>query len=188
MFWSKDRRRWLGLILVVASLGTAWTIVSSVPAGTASGPVAPSPRAGFAAPSFTLEDLDGEPRSLADLQGKVVVINLWASWCPPCRAEMPALQNASTSYADEDLVILGVHMTAQDSEAKARAFVSEYGLTFPILLDRAGEVGRLYQSRALPTTFFVDREGIIRQVVVGGPLSEVTLLATIESLLGEGGS
>lgn len=188
MLWSGDRRRWPGVILAVAILGTAWMIFSSVPAGTASGPVAPSPRAGFAAPPFELADLDGELLSLTELQGKVVVINLWASWCPPCRAEMPALQNASTSYADEDLVILGVHMTAQDSEANARAFVSEYGLSFPILLDRVGEVGRLYQSRALPTTFFVDRGGIIRQVVVGGPLSEVTLRSTIESLLGEGGS
>ena len=188
MLWSRDRRRWLVLILVIAILGTTWTIVSSVPAGTATGPMAPSPRAGFPAPPFTLEDLEGRPRSLTELQGKVVVINLWASWCPPCRAEMPALQNVSASYSDQDLVILGVHMTAHDSEANARDFVGEYGLSFPILLDRAGEVGRLYQSRALPTTFFIDREGVIRQVVVGGPLSEITLRSAIESLLGGDGS
>ena len=188
MLWSGDRRRWLGLILVVALLGTAWTLVSSVPPGTVTGPGAPSPRAGFPAPPFTLEALDGEPRSLTELHGSVIVINLWASWCPPCRAEMPALQNVSTSYPDQDLVILGVHMTGQDSEANARDFAGELGLSFPILLDRSGEVGRLYQSRALPTTFFIDREGVIRQVVVGGPLSEITLRATIESLLGEDGS
>ena len=180
--------RWRSLILIVAILGAAWTAVSAVPPGSTAGTRAPSPRAGFQAPPFSLERLDGGLLSLTDLRGSVVVINLWASWCPPCRAEMPALQKVAADFAAEDLIILGVNMTAQDSEANAAAFVSEYNLSFPILLDRVGEVGRLYQSRALPTTFFVDREGVIREVFVGGPLSEVTLRSTIELLLEEGGS
>ncbi len=180
--------RWRRLILIVAVLGAAWTAGSAVPAGSADGTRAPSPRAGFQAPLFSLERLGGDALSLMDLRGSVVVINLWASWCPPCRAEMPALQKVAKSFADDDLMILGIHMTAQDSEANAVAFVREYNLSFPILLDRTGAVGRLYQSRALPTTFFVDREGVIREVVVGGPLHEVALRSTIESLLQEGGS
>jgi cytochrome c biogenesis protein CcmG/thiol:disulfide interchange protein DsbE len=180
--------RWHGLILIVAILGAIWTALSAVPAGSAEGRRAPSPRAGFQAPPFSLDRLGAEPVSLIDLRGSVVVINLWASWCPPCRAEMPALQKVSTDFAAEDLVILGVHMTAQDSETNAAAFVSEYNLSFPILLDRKGEVGRLYQSRALPTTYFLDRDGIIQRVIVGGPLNEVTLRSIIETLLEEGGA
>lgn len=180
--------RWTGLILVVAILGAGWTALSAVPSGSADGMRAPSPRIGFQAPLFTLDRLGGDALSLIDLRGSVVVINFWASWCPPCRAEMPALQEVADAYDPEDLIILGVNMTAQDSEANAAAFVRELNVSFPVLLDRTGEVGRLYQSRALPTTFFVDREGVIREIFVGGPLSEVTLLSTIEALVEDGGS
>jgi len=99
---------------------------------------------------------------------------------------MPALQRVYEELGQRGLVVLGVHMTAQDTQAKAAQFVGELGLTFPILLDRSGEVGQLYQSRALPTTFFVDRRGVIQRVVVGGPLSEVALRSYLEPLMAEG--
>ncbi|MDX1600852.1 MAG: TlpA disulfide reductase family protein, partial [Anaerolineales bacterium] len=84
------------------------------------------------------------------------------------------------------LEILAVNTTYQDQLGAARSFVAERGLSFPILLDRTGETANRYRMRALPTTFFVDREGVIRKVIVGGPMSEATLRSTVDSLLAEG--
>jgi cytochrome c biogenesis protein CcmG/thiol:disulfide interchange protein DsbE len=182
--WLVSPRRMGMLIILVLLLGSGW-IALSAPEGSTSGGLIPSPRPGFLAPGFQLETLDRNELDLEDLRGQVVVINLWASWCPPCRAEMPALQHVYEDLKDQGLVVLGVHMTAQDSESKAAEFVREFGLTFPILLDRSGLVGKLYQSRALPTTFFVGRDGVIREVVVGGPLNEVTLRSNVQPLLEE---
>jgi cytochrome c biogenesis protein CcmG/thiol:disulfide interchange protein DsbE len=171
------------LFSVVLALGTTWMLVSAAaPASTTSGMI-PSPREDFLAPDFALATLDGEEIRLSDLRGKVIVLNLWASWCPPCRAEMPALNDAHEQYVDRGLVVLAVNMTFQDSEMAARAFADEFSLGFPVLLDRTGNVGRLYQMRALPSTFFIDRQGVIRKVIIGGPLPEATLLSEIEALI-----
>jgi peroxiredoxin len=163
-----------------------WVSVNRVPAAETSGGLIPSPRQGFLAPEFTLNSLGGEPYALSDLRGQVVVVNLWATWCPPCRAEMPALQSAYEAYQDEGMVLLAVNTTDQDSVAAVEGFVDEFGLTFPILLDFEGLVSRLYQLQALPSTFFIDRDGVIQKVVIGGPMSEVTLETTVEQLMTEG--
>jgi cytochrome c biogenesis protein CcmG/thiol:disulfide interchange protein DsbE len=117
----------------------------------------------------------------------VVVLNLWASWCPPCQAEMPALQRLHVQRADQGVVVLAINSTVQDTEADARAFAADRGLTFPIALDPTGEATRAYQVRALPSTYFVDRLGIIRRVVIGGPLSPSVLETTVLDLLQEPG-
>ena len=179
-----DTRRWFAFTAVVLLAGLAWTLQSSVPAGATTGGQTPSPRVGFPAPDFTLDLLGGGTVSLSELRGKVVVVNLWASWCPPCRAEMPALQRVYEADRARGLEILAVNTTFQDSEADAAQFVSEFGLTFPVALDRAGEVSRRYLLRALPTTFFIDRGGVIREVILGGPMSETTIQTTVEELLG----
>ena len=182
----KDQRRWAVLMIVVLALGTVWTIFSRLPASATSNAASPaSPRQGFAAPDFTLDLLVGGEVTLSDLRGKPVVVNLWASWCPPCRAEMPAIEKVYRDYQDLGLVVLGVNTTNQDSEADAAAFVRQYGLTFPIPLDRDGSVSVRYALRGLPTTFFIDREGIIRSVVVGGPMSEAVIRSKVEDLLKE---
>jgi len=98
---------------------------------------------------------------------------------------MPALENAYEQYKDSGVVILGLNVTNQDSEKDIPPFVKEFGLTFPILLDRDGSVSTLYQLRGLPTTYFVNREGIIRTVVVGGPMNETFIRSKIEALLQE---
>ena len=173
-------------MIVVLSLGIGWTFLSRLPATSAySGQQPASPRQGFAAPDFTLDLLGGGEVTLSDLIGKPVMINLWASWCPPCRAEMPAIQKVYQDYQDLGLIILGVNTTNQDNEADAAAFVRQYGLTFPIPLDRDGSVSVLYDLRGLPTTFFIDRKGIIRSVVVGGPMSEAVIRSNVEALLKE---
>src|SRR5262245_11602684 len=180
-----DTRRWWLLSLAILLLGKGWTWASRVPVSVADVGQIPSPHVGFPAPDFTLETLDGSTTSLAGPHGKVVIVNLWASWCGPCRAEMPAIQRLYDAQRDQGLTVLAVHGTFQDSEASARAFAQELGLTFPIVLDRDGEVSRRYQLHALPSTFIVDRKGIIRDVIFGGPLSEATLQSKVDALLEE---
>jgi len=178
-----EPKRWLAVSTLVLVAGLAWTFRSVVPAGGTTPGQGPSPRVGFAAPDFTLDVLGGGELTLSDLRGKAVVVNLWASWCPPCRAEMPALERVYEANRDRGLEIVALNTTFQDSEGAAAEFVQEFGLTFPVVLDRAGEASRTYQLRALPTTFFIDKGGIIREVVLGGPMSETTIQTTIEGLL-----
>jgi len=191
----QNNRRWTVLMIAIAVFGVAWTFLSRVPAAaTTDGAPPPNPREGFSAPNFTLDLLGGgEARpeqsrrvTLSDLRGKAVMVNFWASWCPPCRAEMPAIEKAYRSYKDLGFEVLAVNTTHQDREVDAAAFVDEFGLTFPILLDRSGAVSAAYILRALPTTFFIDREGIIREVVIGGPMSEALIRSKVERLLQEG--
>lgn len=180
------KRRWE--ILMVASLaaGILWTMFSRVPSAVGA-PLssAPSPREGFLAPDFTLDTLDGNQVTLSELRGRIVVINFWATWCLPCREETPALEKAYKQYKDSDAVILGVNLTNQDLVRDVESFVQEFGLTYPILLDREGSVGYLYQVNGLPTTFFLNREGVIRTVLVGGPMSETFIRSKIEALIKE---
>lgn len=98
---------------------------------------------------------------------------------------MPALQEIYLANRDRGLEVLAVNTTYQDQEAAAATFVQEFGLTFPILMERTGDVSRQYLVRAMPSTFFVDREGVIRKVIIGGPMSEATLQTAVEELLQE---
>jgi peroxiredoxin len=181
----RDPRRWSALTVVVALLGLLWIWQSAVPVAATTGGRVPSPREGFPAPDFTLATLDGGEMTLSTLRGQVVVINLWTSWCPPCREEMPAIEQVYGQYKGQGLEVLAVNSTFQDDEQAAAEFVQELGLTFPILLDRDGAVSRRYRLQALPTTFFVDRRGTIRHVVPGGPMRPAFIESKILDLLAE---
>jgi len=173
-------------MVTVLLLGGGWTFLSRVPpAATTDGAPPPSPREGFSAPDFTLDLLGGGQVTLSELRGQVVIINLWASWCPPCRDKMPAIEKVYQDFKGQGLEVLAVNMTAQDREVDVVAFVQEYGLSFPIPLDRTGAVSVRYQLRGLPSTYFVDRKGVIRSVVVGGPMSEALIRSKIADLLAE---
>ena len=156
---------------------------SRAPAGGTTQGAIPAPQKGFLAPDFTLENVDGETVRLSELRGRPVVVNVWTSWCPPCREEMPALQRVYRDYQESGLVMLGLNSTVQDQREVALAFAAEQNLTFPILLDTSGEATRLYQVRALPTTFFIDAQGMIQQVIAGGPMSEALLRIRVEQLI-----
>ncbi|EFO81177.1 alkyl hydroperoxide reductase/ Thiol specific antioxidant/ Mal allergen [Oscillochloris trichoides DG-6] len=124
------------------------------------------------APNFTLQTLDGNEVSLADYQGKVVLVNFWGTWCEPCQRELPALQSANERYAEQGLVIIGVNLTDDErtqgrSEDDIRAFVEQYQLSYPIALDRDGRVTDSFRVFPLPTSFFIDPQGQIRYVHVG---------------------
>ena len=164
-------------------LGLVWIGVTADRLGISTNGHIPSPQKGFLAPEFTLETMNGKEVTLSDLRGQIVILNLWASWCGPCRLEMPAFKELYEEYKDQGLVILAVNSTSQDSLPAVKAFIVEYQLPFPILLDHDGVVSRLYKLSALPTTFFIGRNGVINRVVIGGPLAEATLRAEIENLL-----
>ncbi|MEQ6375553.1 redoxin domain-containing protein [Bacillaceae bacterium S4-13-56] len=120
---------------------------------------------GKQAPDFTLKTLDGETVSLSDFRGQKVMINFWATWCPPCRAEMPDMQKF---YEDEKVVILAVNLTeTESSKDDVYDFRKEFGLTFPILIDENLDVGTQYQIRPIPTSFMIDTEGIIQHKATG---------------------
>ena len=116
------------------------------------------------APDFNLETLEGEQIRLSELRGRVVLINFWATWCGPCRVEMPAFQSRVTQYQDE-FVILAIN--EQDSEKDIQDFVNELNLTFYMLLDNDGVVHKQYFVRGYPTTYLVDEDGLLRFQHIG---------------------
>ena len=117
------------------------------------------------APDFTLKDLKGNQVTLKNFKGRVVFLNFWATWCPPCRREMPSMERLYKQLKDRGLVILAVDM--QESEKLVKAFISEFSLSFPALLDLNGDISSLYGIRGLPTTYIIDREGMIIGKAVG---------------------
>ena len=124
-----------------------------------------SPLIGRMAPPFTLTLFDGTTIKLEELRGKVVFLNFWASWCPPCRAEARTLEAAWQQYKDRDVVFLGVNI--QDREENAREFLNEFGVTYWNGRDAVGKIAIDYGVWGLPETFFIDREGRITFKQVG---------------------
>ena len=181
----KFRPSLFAIMLVILVLGMSWTFASRSPVNaTHIETPQPSPREGFTAPDFTLDLMGGGQATLSALQGKVVLVNLWASWCPPCRSEMPAIEKAYQVFKPQGFEVLAVNATNQDKETAAAAFVQELGLTFPIPLDPNGVVSAQYGLRGLPSSFSIDRRGIIRSIVVG-PMSEALIQSKVEELLKE---
>ncbi|MGQ0804812.1 MAG: TlpA family protein disulfide reductase [Actinomycetota bacterium] len=120
---------------------------------------------GDPAPDFTLSTLDGGTVTLSELKGRPVIVNFWASWCNPCREEFPLLAEALDNHGDADLAIIGV--TYRDIDSDSRAFVDEFGATWPQAVDEDTDVARAFGVRAIPQTFFVDRDGNIAARVFG---------------------
>ncbi|MBD3107332.1 redoxin domain-containing protein [Bacillus sp. AGMB 02131] len=123
----------------------------------------PGLKTGIKAPDFSLQTLNGESVKLSDYEGKKVVLNFWATWCKPCREEMPDLQ-AVYSENKEDVVILAVNMDAHND---VKGFTDQYAVTFPVLLDEEDEVSERYQVISLPTTYFIDVDGKIAKKHLG---------------------
>jgi len=128
--------------------------------------------AGRIAPDYTGISLDGDTIDLADLRGRVVVLNVWATWCRPCVAEMPALQRLHEDLGDEGLSVVAVSvdnaaLVMGDPGEAVRAFVKEHGITFAVLLDPETRIESAYPVAGLPITFVIDREGRIRESVLG---------------------
>ena len=174
---------WRRLILVALILGAGWIYLSRVPADVASRDrLLQAPMTGFLAPDFALTALEGGDVQLSTLRGKPVILNFWATWCPPCRAEMPELEALWQRYQDEGLLLIGVDQgeNAATVERFARGVV---GTTFPLLLDTNQAVGRAYGVRALPTTVFIDAAGRIQDIRIGGPMNRAMLIDSVTKIL-----
>jgi peroxiredoxin len=122
---------------------------------------------GAPAPDFAYPTLAGDTLALSDLRGSVVLLNIWATWCPPCVREMPAMERLYAELRDEGLRVVAVSVDARGAGRDVRSFVHELGLTFDILLDPSGNIEHAYAVSGLPTTYLIDREGRIRRKVIG---------------------
>ncbi|MCY0876919.1 MAG: TlpA disulfide reductase family protein [Firmicutes bacterium] len=156
------KNRWLS-VLVVAVIVAAVSLIS---AGRGQA-VAFSPTLGHRAPLFTLKSLAGQSVSLSQFAGKLVFVNFFASWCPPCQAETPDLVKMYKQYGSR-VQFIGVDLTSSDTEADVRKFVARYGITYPVLLDQEGAVAQSYQVLGIPTSLFIDRSGVIVAKAEGG--------------------
>jgi|SRR5690348_8241518 len=163
--------RWLtfAFLPLLAAAAVAWYWLFQRPAAT--------PVVGRPAPAIQLPTLAGSEASLSDYKGRPVVVNFWATWCEPCKQEMPALQAAAASHPD--MVVLGVDNV--ESAVKVKPFVDQLGVRFPILLDEDGSVMERYQVTGLPTSFFIDRSGTLRSLYRGA-LTEEILRSSLASI------
>jgi peroxiredoxin len=164
-----------GILMALLTIGGADLLAAFGLQGANVGePAIPTPvpdlvRVGEPPPDFSTTTPDGEPIALRDHRGSVVALNFWATWCVPCRTEMPALQRASETFTSGELVIVGIN--AGESPQQVREFLDEYGLTFPIALDQNGSIADLYGVRVFPTTIWIDAQGNV-QAEHYGPLTE----------------
>lgn len=139
------------------------------------------PEVGYQAPHFTLTGMNNQPYKVEGKREKPVILNFWASWCGPCHLEAPDLQKIQEKYGQQ-VDLYGINATANDNPESAMAFVKEYKLTFPIPMDVAGTVTDRYKIMAFPTTFIVDREGVIQKKIIG-TVDAATLEKEIRLLL-----
>lgn len=171
--------RWHLIFLLVLVLGVPWLWLNRLPVAAQPDWRTPQPAIGHPAPDFTLTTLDGQRFQLSEQRGKPVVLNFWATWCGPCQNEMPALQT-TFSRLGERVLIVGVDQG--EPAADVQPFIDRLGLTFPIPLDTEMSVGTLYNIRGMPTTYFIDSDGMIRHIWVG-EMNSVTLAEGISHVL-----
>ena len=136
----------------------------------------------FAAPELTLTDLNGNSVSLEDYRGQVVLVNLWATWCPPCREEMPTLVSFYERYKSQDFVLIAIDQgeTLED----VLPFVADFGLTFPVWMDESSLAGRRFNTISLPSSYVIDRDGRVKLMWLGG-ISEKNLESYVPDLIVE---
>ena len=153
-----DRVR-IGLLLAV--LLAALVLL----AGCLSGAQAAPPKVGESAPDIAFTTLEGRPMKLSELRGQVVLLNFWATTCPPCRAEMPALQSVYAQVKDQGGVVVAIDQ--REAPETVQRFVDEFQLTFPVSIDSTGGIFARYGVQFIPTTFVVDKQGVVRFMKVG---------------------
>jgi cytochrome c biogenesis protein CcmG/thiol:disulfide interchange protein DsbE len=147
-----------GAVLLVAAL-TACGEAGGLPAGAVA--------VGAAAPAYAAPTLAGDSLSLAGMRGEVVLLNLWATWCPPCREEMPGLEALHREHADQGLRVVGVSTDAPAAADDVRAFLEENGITFTVLHDSREEATRVFRTTGVPETFLIGRDGTLLKRWIG---------------------
>lgn len=143
-------------------------VVSLVSIGVAMGKqgLRVGPEQGYVAPNFTLADFQGKQVSLSDFRGKLVFVNFWASWCPPCKAETPDLVRMYHRYGSR-ISFIGVNLTGSDNALNAQAFIKKMGIAYPVLMDTTLSVSQQYRVLGIPTSLFINRAGVIVARVTG---------------------
>lgn len=179
-----SRFAWSIFIVTLALAGTGWIALSQEPVTTFNpgSDLTEAPIPGYLAPQFILNSTVGEEIAMQDYLGRPVILNFWATWCPPCRAEVPHFQDASVKYKGR-AIILGIDQG--EPQSVVTDFANSFALSYPLLLDQDNSVNRQYGVSALPTTVFVDAQGIVREVFTG-IINGAVLQDRIENLLAEG--
>ena len=154
--------RYCKVVVLLGLLGFCLAACSSPPPTPSGGP----PAVGQAAPDFTLSDLNGKAFALSALRGKVVIVNFWATWCPPCRAEMPSMELLHRELGDEGLVLLAVNIE-KDGRQTVSKFLATSPHSFPVLLDDQEEIQKRYGVYKFPESFVIRKDGVIDDKVVG---------------------
>lgn len=170
----------LGWIAALVAAAVAAFILVPMFVSSPAHPAGPTGIVGQPAPIFDLRDTNGNAVSLRGERGRVVVMNLWASWCPPCRAEMPDLQRLAVAYAARGVVVIGANQG--ESARHAAAFARSLDVRFPIWLDSEQRYGRAYRALGLPTTVFIGRNGTIERAF-DGPLTYPQMRAVLDGVL-----
>ncbi|MEQ6377390.1 TlpA disulfide reductase family protein [Bacillaceae bacterium S4-13-56] len=189
-------QRWISFILLIGLIGVAFYTISnelssnhSVEENVLSSeevnntPQLPEGlKVGEVAPDFTLQTLDGKTVALSELRGKKVFVNFWATWCPPCKEEMPEMQSFYEKYKDEVVILAINYTTTESGKEKVSSFIQEYGYTFSVLLDPEDEATKPYRAVALPTTYFIGTDGKIQLERHVGPLTEEMMIEKMNEL------
>ncbi len=162
----------LGLILACVLAGVLLVGCNNEPSSEKEGkaqaaPAAPAGMIGLTAPDFTLTDMQGQQVSLSQFRGKIVILNFWATWCPPCVEEMPSMEQLYREFKDQDLVVLAVNVESSGQEAVSE-FLAKKSYSFKILLDPDAETQNTYGVFRLPESFLIDRNGVVVEKVIGG--------------------
>lgn len=176
---QRKSERWSGALLVLTVL-TAFALVAPRLIAIATGPLPPGP--GVRAPAFSGQLVSGEPTRLSDYQGRIVLLDFWGTWCPPCVASMPHLQSIQDAYAGKDVIVLGVNQDP-GQQAKVRRFLERRNLTFPSVMD-PGSIHRAYGVYSFPSSFVIDKQGVIR-AAFRGPAPEQTLREALDRVIEE---
>ena len=150
-------------LIIIAILGLAFIIfIVIAPQGKYAGP----PPVGSLTPDFTLKDIAGKSWTLSELRGRVVLINFWATWCPPCREEMPSLSRLSNDLAQKDNFVL-LTVLYQDSVGNAKTYFADMGYKMPVLIDPGGKVAKMYALTGVPETYVIGKSGILQKHFIG---------------------
>lgn len=172
--------------IAVATLAVA-TLAGCTRAGADAGKAVVE--VGTGAPAYAATTLDGAPAALADHRGKVVLLNVWATWCAPCREEIPYLQSLYDEHAAHGLEIIGVSVDAEGTEETIRGFQKDFGMRYPIWLDPDERVQTLYMALGVPATYLIDRQGVLRWKHLGTVrATDTTFTKALDAALGSAGA
>ena len=176
-----SKSNWLPLLLIVITLANVgFSVAAEQELSHTLAPVDPP----IPAPDFSLKDMDDEPHALQDYQGKVILLNFWATWCPPCRHEMPALEKLYLQFRKQDFVVLAINQWEDPDLVFAYTGDLNVFPTFPILFDPESTISQKYKVKGLPTSFVIDRDGrVVYRAIGGREFDHPEIIGIIKELL-----